>query len=44
MGLDHVTAKPHDRLAAALADDMAPSTSLIRDAHGQRNTRRASPK
>jgi octaprenyl-diphosphate synthase len=40
MGLDHVTAKPHDRLAAALADDMNAVNVLIRDRMASRHAPR----
>ena len=31
MGLDEVSQKPHDRLSAVLADDMAAVNTLIRE-------------
>jgi len=40
MGLDHVTAKPHDRLAEALADDMNAVNVLIRDRMASRHAPR----
>ena len=40
MGLDQVAAKPHDRLAEALADDMAAVNALIRDRMASRHAPR----